>query len=71
MLTTKKIECPVCGEEVPYTDVKNPPTTCWRTMCRTNYNHVAARSTITGKAPDIKEVGKWKPFSDLKRSKKE
>ena len=67
MIELQKTKCAVCGEDVPYTDVRNKPITCCRKMCKTNYIHAANRKTITGETPDPKEVGKW-PTSESSES---
>lgn len=66
MITVKKTKCVVCGEEVPYTDVSNPPTTCWRKSCQVNAAHSAGRTTIQGNKPDPERTMTWPPSSNSK-----
>ena len=60
MITVNKTKCKVCGEEVPYTNVKDVPNTCWRKMCQTNYTHSSGRTTIQGGRPSA-ETKQWTP----------
>lgn len=71
MIEIQKRECPVCGEEYPYYDVRNVPPTCSKIMCKTNYRAYVNRSTVQGDKPDLKEMGVWGPSKDYKKSKKE
>ena len=70
MLTQFKKECPICKDEIVYTDVRNIPTTCYKMMCQTNWNAYQNRSATGGAKPDVKEMGVWGPSKDYKKSKK-
>lgn len=70
MLETYKKKCPVCGEEFTYIDMRNEPATCYKVMCRTNWNSYNNRMTSGGDKPDLKEMGIWGPSRDYKRSVK-
>lgn len=68
MIEIQKKDCPVCGEEFPYYDVRNVPATCPKLMCKQNYKAFINRSTTAGDKPDLKEMGIWGPSRDYKRS---
>ena len=70
MITQFKKDCPVCGEEIVYTDIRNVPTTCYKKMCQVNYNAYKNRSTIGGVKPSLEEMGIWQPSKDYKKSNK-
>jgi hypothetical protein len=68
MIETQKKKCPVCGEEFPYTDVRNVPNTCYKKMCQQNWKSYKNRMTTQGDSPDLKEMGIWAPSRDYVRS---
>lgn len=63
-LTIQHMKCPVCGDDVPYTDVSRKPKTCVKSQCQINYKYVQAHQTPEGKVPDYKEIGEWKNLSE-------
>jgi len=70
MIVQQKKNCPVCKEEILYTDIRNVPTTCYKKMCQANWSAYKSKSTSMGDKPDLKEMGIWQASKDYKKSKK-
>lgn len=52
-------DCPVCGKEYEYVDMRHIPPTCGRKMCVSNFDYAyRMRDPLTGKMPDVKKVAK-------------
>lgn len=60
MITQFEKKCPVCGDKVIWTDVKNEPQTCYKKMCSTNLRYQDAHTTSDGYVRDLKDIGTWK-----------
>jgi hypothetical protein len=70
MITQFKKKCPVCGDEIVYTDTRNVPETCYKKMCQVNYHAYKNRANTYGVKPDLEEMGVWQPSKDFKKSEK-
>lgn len=46
MITKFTKKCPECGDKIVYTNPHNPPATCYKRMCDTNYNSKKNRLVI-------------------------
>ena len=58
MITQKK-ECPMCGKEFPYIDLRNVPNTCGTRMCDTNFKYQQENVSLEGKVMNPDKIKKW------------
>lgn len=58
-MKVQKKKCPMCGEEFPYIDIRNVPSTCGTKMCVINYKYQQSNITPEGKTRTSESIKKW------------
>lgn len=52
-------ECPLCGDEYIYYDVRNVPQHCGSLKCKTNWNYQQHNVDQWGNRPTPEEIQGW------------